>query len=234
MNSKLRIKLLTAIATLLIGLVACPDGYAHERSVDGRILEVAIEAYECVSCLEESIGGGGYVMPATEVHILDFSGKEITEECFDETAGYYTTCDWESLLDYYKTRVQAVYIIKDTIEPKGMDLAKTRIVQANVQLSSQGYDVFVEYTVRGTIYYNPNTFIISSASTPIRTSLMLYGPTDLFQLTTYYETANSSIASNGLSATFNYSFKVKGVKAWGDQSVVEFGTVSKRFTITPD
>ena len=222
------IKRLTAcIIALTIGFTVCQHIYADERTNDG-MLRIAVAAHECYNNIKQ---GGS---ETEEIHAFDFNGEEITDRFITDTRAYFISGNMDAMSEYCRQNIQKMYRISDVVESKGLDEAKTRTMEVIEAMSSSGYYITVDYKVRGTIYYNPNTYKISSASTPIRTSLLYVHPNELFQYSTTHEVANSTIASNHLSATLNYSFKVKAITGWNNPGTIVFGTTSTSFTITPN
>lgn len=96
--------------------------------------------------------------------------------------------------------------------------------------ASNGVQCRIDYTLRGTITYNPNTFQITYASKPILVDRTIDGP-DQYSIITKNESATSKIASNKLSATFTYEFDVEGKSNFNN---LNFGKASYSFTMTTD
>ena len=233
MKKNTYVKILASVMAVFLCLITYVSTYAADKDpASEEMYKVAISTLALLSDkkmqqVEPSATG---VEVFTELHVYDFLGEEITKDFLSEAMELYMEEDWESLRKYSAESIQKITRIVDIVQPRRDDIAKTRTsYNAEVLTDSMNRSCTVTYHVRGTIYYNPNTYYISIASTPIRTSLTTAGPS-YYTIVTSHESASSSIASNHLSATFHYSFKVSGQSAYGN---TVFGTTSHSFSITP-
>ena len=229
---------LKRIIALVIIMSVCwsvpVTSFAAEKEKENGVFRIALLAHAQLTEKTDrhSAREKNGIRFSQEFHVYNHSMEEFTECFLSETRAFYLNEDWECLYKYCSENIRRICHIMDIVQPERMDIAKTRICNnAEYLLDKDGLCCEVDYAVRGTIYYNPNSYYISTASTPVRTSLILMGPPQ-YMITTSHEYAHSSIAANHLSVSFNYSFRVNGYSAWGDPTV--FGTTSVSFSIIPD
>lgn len=171
-------------------------------------------------------------------YIYDKQGEEITEEFYSNAQQYFLTKNDKELLNYYINSVGSSVKATDTVKSVRSDLAKVHVEDVVRELSDivDGHPgaVTVDYTVTGTIYYDPNTFKISSTTGPYRSAITYsYQPSlSEVQFGSSYVTMNSSIAADKYSAQFTHSNKIMGENT-GLSGPYDFGYVKTTFTIAP-
>ena len=133
----------------------------------------------------------------------------------------------------------------ESISRRGLDLTKTVVKEYQAHFSSGAVTGFtppgdldmsgsVRWKLRASITYNPNTYIITSATRPIRTFIHWTGwDQDLFPHTVNEMSYTPVIAPNKLSATFKYSMTVKADYIIVPGGSINYGSLVKSFTITP-
>ena len=148
---------------------------------------------------------------------------------------------WVAGVDIYGTvRLTGGLITTDGVRsggeeaprPEKIAIAKTyERLCTEILTDDKGRSCAVAYTLQSTIYYDPDTYRISEASDPVKTSIKTSWPDFYRHITTTFDAANSVIVSDGLSASFYYTFKLNGTSVYGD---TEFGRVFHSFTVTPE
>lgn len=104
--------------------------------------------------------------------IYGLSGSDITQEVLDATSDYAMQNDWEQVYQYYVHNVTiSEYLQTGHYKTRALDVAKwgkKDVVVYNLKGTYgpdyMDYKTNAHFTVSGTIYYNPNTKIISSVS----------------------------------------------------------------------
>lgn len=200
--------------------------YTHES-----LAEQSENAQESVEEQLEEFLTPFYEGKTDEYIVYDVNEQDITDVFFSSTEGFYNTEDWEAIKDYYYSNVGSLSRYEDhlTLLRSG-DRARTE-TRMSTQLMSRTGEAFrirVSVTLRGTIYYNPNTYAISDTRCMVVkvTSEDLSGdslgidpyPADYG---VYSYIANSRTGKFGVSfevytngfvsyGNFNYSFNMSG------------------------
>lgn len=166
-----------------------------------------------------------------EYIVYDANEQDITDVFFSDTTEFYNTGDWEAIKDYYYSNVGSLSRYEDhpTLLRSG-DRARTETRMSTQLMSRSGENFWIKVsvTLRGTIYYNPNTYVVSdtryvlvkvTSEDPYGLSLGIEPyPTDYGA---YSSKANSLTGRFGVSFTvytngfvsygnFNYSFTMTG------------------------
>ncbi|MEA4920948.1 MAG: hypothetical protein VB078_08520 [Clostridiaceae bacterium] len=118
----------------------------------------------------------------TEYQMINLQGQDITEKFIQDTQAWYKRGKYSDIYDYFCANIETMTEIKPSYT-RSLDLTKTvtQRVQKTCTWSGNAYPAYagvinqnnngvVAYYIRGSITYNPNTYIVSSIGTPIRTS----------------------------------------------------------------
>lgn len=128
-----------------------------------------------------------------------FSKKKFRED----TLRLYLKNDMDGLKKYVATeRIYIEHSIKSEYKDmRALDVALTRTSQLTALLEIPDYGHTVEVTcyLRGTIFFNPNTYIVSHASKPIVERINLTNPS----------TSYSNVRTSSIKSTYSGYFSVQ-------------------------
>lgn len=180
--------------------------------------------------------------------VIDKSGNDISElfeasliSCHNVANTSFidaTVIDLDDISSFEK-------ITESKVTTYNSDIAKSKAVEVVKEITQKLPDFYpnteitahVEYTLTGTIYYNPNTYKISQTFGPLRSKMICFQVNtnnDEFNITTSNVNKGATIASNKLSATFYFNNKIIGKSVTGAYSTVVFGDADTSFTISAD
>ncbi len=166
--------------------------------------------------------------------VFDFNNQDITTNFKNIAYPLYLSNNYYSLRQYCDNNVKKIIITTEVLEAATRsDLSKTvdhKVAEILEDLNGQGLTCTVVYKVRGSITYDPNTYLITSASQPVIVERIITPSTTAYSVKTRNEIGSSTIASNKLSANFSYQFNVYMTSEYGN---VEFGVTSCSFMISP-
>ena len=115
---------------------------------------------------------------SSEYKILDINGNNVTNSFLSIATSYIENNDWQSLkavCELFDVKsIQRTVCINSFISRSG-DIGKTvEDTYYEIMYDSTGSDnIEVATELRGTFYYNPNTFVISQVSKPIMTYIAI-------------------------------------------------------------
>lgn len=153
--------------------------------------------------------------------LRNVAGTNITQQFLDSTQQYYKQNDWPTIINYYSdivaygeytSTIHSEHNTRATEVPKTMSKTFTNIISrvSGRPGTSADEQITVISNLSATIYYDPNTYIISNVGSP---SLTITLPIPKFNQLGIFFTQNrktwSSIASNKYSATIYASFDVR-------------------------
>lgn len=171
----------------------------------------------------------------TQYSVYDFNGRDITDTFKNVAYAMYVSNEKDYLKEYCVENIKKISITTETqVATTRSDLSKTvdhHVVELLKDTNGKKLSCTADYTVRGSITYDPNTYQISSASTPIIVKKILTPSANFYTVKTKNEVASSKIAANRLSANFSYEYDIYMTSNYDN---VDFGTTSCSFTITPN
>lgn len=120
----------------------------------------------------------------TTYTIINLDGQDITQAYIDDTKLWFTQQQYDKIYNYFFENVDSVTEIKKG-RARASDITKTETRRITVNCKWTGV-MDEEYTgirngnnngraayyVRGSITYNPNTYVVSSIGIPVRTSIL--------------------------------------------------------------
>lgn len=183
--------------------------------------------------------------------IFDSAGNDITDTVRNELSSAYQQNDTDKINAYADLHIaKVVQTFEDTeTVSNGLDISKHQtetitqrcVWNGNIEpddpsaadLNNDGY---IRYSVRATIFYNPNTFVISSAANPVRT-------TDITAIG-WRNDLHPQIGAEGyshgpggkISATFNYWVQIEAYLGPKNTSLatLSYGSYPHSFNVEPD
>ncbi|RHT72844.1 hypothetical protein DW741_04730 [Ruminococcaceae bacterium AM28-23LB] len=165
------------------------------------------------------------------------NSADVTENFYQETIIFYQQQDWAKIHDLFEENLQGMSKTETTYSQTAScsgDIAKNQSKTFLHTLKgiggSEGYETYgrdMAYTLTGTIYYNPNTGIVSSAVGPTVTEMSIQ-PGDTNNI--WEQTSQiARVMSNGAYANFSSTIHVY----FSYFIMVDFGNVIDSFTIYP-
>lgn len=132
--------------------------------------------------------------------IWDLNDRLVTETFLENTAAHFKNGDLESIYAYYQTHVSKIECIAPSKGRNG-DISKT-VVDRYVKLSAPStwshsgapYTTNIQFDYYLTIYYNPNTYVISTATSSVFPANMT--------ATLFENPSSPTISGNRYFATF--------------------------------
>lgn len=170
------------------------------------------------------------------------NGSVITEKFYQETISFYTEGNWESIHEKFDQELSGMSRTEISYDALpnvySLDIAKNQsktfmhLVKGKDENGNGNYARDVVYTLRGTIYYNPNTGKVSSTVGPYVESITIEPGN---QYNHYQQTrSTASVAANGQYATFFSTIHIwYGISTDLSDIEVDFGNVTDSFTIYP-
>lgn len=224
-----KINLLILIISMLILNIS--SSYAAEKNnpnPEDVLLNIALEALET----ENNIRLQAPTM--STYFVYDFNNRDITASFKNIAYPMYASNNINDLQCYCHNNIKKIIINTETPTMIHSDLSKTvdqRVVDILTDKNNLNLTCTVDYTVRGSITYDPNTYQISTSSTPTIVKRILTPSSNIYPVKTKNEVASSKIAPNKLSADFSYEFTVYGTSDFGE---ISYGSTSCSFSISPN
>ena len=195
----------------------------------------------CIEAIEENINAQKQTTTSdtknmyVTYEVTDKEGRDITDKFFYHTQPLYIDGEYQKLSNYCIDTVKV--ISKTTVNRLDRQITKEDF-GIETLTASDGQPlaptVDVSYKIKGTIYYDPNTYLISSISDATLSYLLYNNYADIFTPSSFYLTnmsQSSTLASNKLSATFSCMLNVNASSAYDTYS---FGRTGHSFTIVPE
>lgn len=183
--------------------------------------------------------------------IYNSAGNDITDTVRNELSSAYRQNDTEKINAYANRHIaKIVQTFEDTeTVSNGLDISKHQtetitqrcIWNGNIEpydpsatdLNNDGY---IRYSVRATIFYNPNTYVISGAANPVRTTdITAIGWRDGLHPQIGTEGYNHG-PGGGISASFSYWVQIEAYLGSKNnpRASLGYGSYPHSFTVEPD
>lgn len=176
----------------------------------------------------------GFYNDLESYRIYDNSDNDITELFLKDTQEWYFLGDWTSILDYYYDNVDTM-TYEETINGLRLDQALTEYKTTRKTLTGdRGTELIIETILKGTIYYDPNTYVVNQVSSPTIVSIEYPNINDTPLDFAFEENIwTSSHISGSYEGLFSAGFSV-----WGNYGSLivneEFGEFDMSFSIMPN
>lgn len=121
-----------------------------------------------------------YSVPDTEYRVTDGNGQDRSDVFLLETKHLYQKGDWQSIYEIVFQENWQIRVTQARVQLYSGDIAKSEkaYVKRNIKPDRPIPDVdtsqyYVEAVISGTIYYDPNTAVVSHASAAIADSVRI-------------------------------------------------------------
>lgn len=181
--------------------------------------------------------------------VLDDEGNDITDKFVSDTGDWYRQQNWNQIYEYFFANVEKVTEVRAS-QTKRADLTKT--VTERVQMfckwtgdmdpvypgiTDRNNDGWASYYVRGSITYDPNTFVVTSIGTPIRvTDIEKVSGWQLDLVPAIYNESYTKGSAGGMQGQYTYRVAVESIVNVDGflMARLTYGTYAETLTITPE
>ena len=163
--------------------------------------------------------------------LIDDKGNEITTRFLNDNRVYFVIDDWTKILEYYYSNVS---IMQQWTSNAKMDLALTETKsETKTFYGNLGSVLKARITIRGTIWYNRNTYVVSNVSDTTLVNIINIKPPDNPIENIWPQNLVLNSYKSGLyNGYFSCSFRLIGEhSSWLQE---DFGNFNMSMYITPN